>query len=81
MRGVFPEVFKVATITPIPKLRNLKADQAEHLKNYRPVTNLPFCSKILEKIVAQQLVDHMTQFNLHESFQSEHRDRPRSYSK
>ena len=67
---VFPDVFKLSTVTPIPKSRNLKAVQAELLMNYRPVANLPFVSKVLEKVVALQLTNHMTRFMLHEPFQS-----------
>ena len=37
---------------------------------YRPVANLPFVSKVLEKVVALQLTNHMTTFKLHEPFQS-----------
>ena len=40
------------------------------MKNYRPVSNLPFISKIVEKIVASQLEEHMTKQNLHEITQS-----------
>uniref|UniRef100_A0A3P9L4L3 Reverse transcriptase domain-containing protein n=1 Tax=Oryzias latipes TaxID=8090 RepID=A0A3P9L4L3_ORYLA len=38
--------------------------------NLRPISNLPFISKILEKIVASQLSHHLTQNDLFEPFQS-----------
>ena len=45
----------------------------ENLKNYRPVSNLPFLSKVLEKVVLQQLLDHLESNNLLEPFQSAYR--------
>ena len=38
--------------------------------NYRPISNLPFLSKILERVVAAQLHDHLKHNNLFEKFQS-----------
>ena len=40
------------------------------LKNYGPVSNLPSISKIVEKIVSSQLLDHIESNNLGESLQS-----------
>ena len=40
------------------------------LKNYRPVSNLSFISKILERIVFNQITDHLIKNNLIETFQS-----------
>ena len=40
------------------------------LKNYRPVSNLPFISKVLEKVVDKRLERHLTDNKLHEGFQS-----------
>ncbi|MDF4285579.1 reverse transcriptase family protein, partial [Vibrio parahaemolyticus] len=40
------------------------------LANYRPISNLPFMSKILEKVVADQLCDFLHDNNLSEEFQS-----------
>ena len=45
----------------------------ETLSNYRPVSNLPFLSKILEKAVAEQLVAHLDANNLQVKFQSAYR--------
>ena len=53
-----------------PKKANLPLD---FLKNYRPVSGLPFISKIVEKVVASRLRDHMTYNNLNEPFQSAYR--------
>ena len=38
--------------------------------NFRPVSNLPFISKVLEKVVAVQLVDYINDNDLGESLQS-----------
>ena len=38
--------------------KKVGADQ-EQLCNYRPVSNLPFASKVLEKVVLRQLLDYM----------------------
>ena len=50
--GHVPEEFKVAHVTPL--LKNTSLDK-NVLKNYRPVSNLPFVSKVLERAVAKQL--------------------------
>ena len=44
------------------------------LKNYRPVSNLPFLSKILEKVVLSQLKGHLLKYNLLDSHQSAYRE-------
>ena len=54
--GVFPSNLKHANITPLLKKENL---DKEILKNYRPVSNLPFLSKVIEKIVAARLRTHL----------------------
>ena len=43
------------------------------LKNFRPVSNLPFLSKILEKVVLAQLESHLSRNNLREVCQSAYR--------
>ena len=39
-------------------------------KNFRPVSNLPYVSKLSERAAADQLMDHMTINELHSVFQS-----------
>ena len=68
--GTFPSIFKQALVTPLLKKQGL---DSEIPKNFRPVSNLHFVSKVLEKIVAQQLNDHLQRNNLHEPFQSAYR--------
>ena len=38
--------------------------------NYTPVPNISFLSKVIERIVAQQLNSHLTRNGLHEDLQS-----------
>ena len=45
--GVFPSAFKKALVTPLLKKTTLDANE---VKNYRPVSNLCFVSKIVEKL-------------------------------
>ena len=54
--------------------RKKSLDQNE-LKNYRPVSNLSFVPKIIEKLVLSQLSDHLSANNLYNRFQSAYRPR------
>ena len=68
--GTFPSQLKSALVTPILKKPSL--DQ-EVLKNYRPVSNLPYVSKALESIVAARFVTHCNNNNLMNYHQSAYR--------
>ena len=68
--GQFPRSFSHALVKPLLKKPN--AD-CEILKNYRPVSNLTFLSKILEKVVARRLFTYMSENGLHEKMQSAYR--------
>ena len=72
MNSEVPNQFKQATVRPLLKKTGL--DQ-EIFKNYRPVSNLPFLSKVLEKVVAKQLEDHLNTNSLHDDLQSAYRAR------
>lgn len=41
-----------------------------HRKCYQPVSNLPECSKLLERVILRQLVEHVMNNNLLEERQS-----------
>ena len=69
--GTVPDCHKSALITPLLKKPNL---DPENLKNYRPVSNLPFLSEILEKIVLSQLKEHLLSNNLLDPKQSAYRE-------
>jgi hypothetical protein len=53
--SIVPLCFKNAIVRPLLKKHDL--DQNE-LNNYRPVSNLSFLSKILEKVVLKQLIEY-----------------------
>lgn len=65
--GYVPRSYKVAVIKPLLKKPSLDPDV---LANYRPISNLPFISKILEKVVVTQLLEHLQRNSLFEMFQS-----------
>ena len=69
-QGKCPNFFKQAPVTPILKKSSL---DKEILKNYRPVSNLNFISKILERVVAVQLQTHLDEAGLMTAFQSAYR--------
>ena len=58
------ECLKDAVLFPLIKQLDSFTD-IENLKNYRPVSNLVFISKLIERVVADRLGHHMTQNNLH----------------
>ena len=63
--GIVPQLWKKAIVTPLQKKRN-----AAGMTNYRPISVLPVLSKILERVVQLQLVDHFLHHNLISPFQS-----------
>ena len=70
--AIVPLSLKTALIRPLLKKSGL---DKEVLKNYRPVSNLSFISKVLEKVVAKRIDDHMLDNNLYSSVQSAYRER------
>ena len=65
-----PQSFRQAIVRPL--LKKLGLDN-EVFKNYRPVSNLPFVSKVLEKIVAARLEAHLHSNSLYDEVQSAYR--------
>ncbi len=70
--GVFPTALKYALIRPILKKPNT---DPEVLKNYRPISNLNFLSKVIEKVVMSRLDEHMNINSLHDMYQSAYREK------
>ena len=66
----FPNELKRAFLTPLIKKIIL---DAEIFKNYRLVSNLSLFSKLIERIVCVQLVNHLDKNGLYEVFQSAYR--------
>ena len=65
--GYVPQSLKVAVIKPLLKKPDLETDK---LENYRPISNLPFLSKLLEKAIDRQLSIYLSSNHIHETFQS-----------
>src|SRR5437899_1831577 len=68
--SIFPNEFKSAIVTPLHKKHSLPI---EDLSSYRPISNLNFISKILERIIHNRLNHHLTSFPSLSPFQSAYR--------
>ena len=49
-QGTFPNMLKIAKVTPL-----FKSHDAENVANYRPISVLPAFSKVLERIMYNQI--------------------------
>ena len=65
-----PKQFKHALVRPLIKKSTL---DAEVLNNFRPVSNLNFISKLIEKIVSKRIRDYISVTGLGTKFQSAYR--------
>ena len=63
----FQHLVSPSIIFPLIKKQGL---DPEILKNYRPVANLSFISKIIEKAIATQIHDHFINNDIVDNFQS-----------
>ena len=68
--GTFPSALKQALIFPLLKKSSL---DSENLTNYRPVSNLAFISKTIERVIAKQFQNHMSEYNMYQPMQSAYR--------
>ena len=68
--GSFPGTWKSAIVRPLIKKPTLPKD---NLSNYRPISNLSFISKILEKVIYSRLCSHLDSFQSLSPFQSAYR--------
>ena len=57
--SIYPDAWKLANVTPI-----LKKGDKQLTKNYRPISLLPICGKIFEKIVFNHLYSYFNVNNL-----------------
>ena len=69
-KGHLPASQKEAIITPIVKKPGLDPDDA---KSYRPISNLSFISKVLERIVSHQVREYLLRSDLMAPLQSAYR--------
>ena len=63
---------KTALIRPLLKKTVLDSDI---LKNYRPVSNLTFISKVIEKVASGSLNEHLIKNSMFDPLQSAYRDK------
>ena len=66
----FPAKLKEALITSLLKKTNL---DVEELKNFRPVSNLPYVGKIIERAAINQLQCYIDDNDLHTKYQCAYR--------
>ena len=57
--SIYPNMWKLANVTPIHKKENKQI-----IKNYRPISLLPICSKLFEKIIFKHLYNYLSTNNL-----------------
>ncbi len=69
--GIFLTAWKFSIVVPIPKTGDVNDPS-----NYRPISLLPVLSKLLEKIVSSQLIQHLESNHLLSNTQ--HGFRPKS---
>ena len=74
-QGWLPQSQKHATITPILKKKGLDEND---VASFRPISNLTFLSKVIERMVNRQLMDFLESHQLLPRFQSGFRSRPRT---
>jgi len=68
--GVFPSRLKHSIITPVIKKSTMDPNS---LKSYRPIANITFLSKVVEKAATCQVTDHVDSNCLGEQYQSAYR--------
>ena len=68
--GIFPSSEKISLVKPLLKKPTL---DPETLNNYRPVSNLTYLHKLIEKSILSQLLPHLTKNKCISKFQSAYR--------
>ena len=63
-QGIFPYSLKLAKITPVHKRGDMKL-----CTNYRPISSLPFLSKIYERLMVNRIISFFSSFSLFSSKQ------------
>src|SRR6187399_2542757 len=70
LEGIFPDSFKSASVRPLLKKHNLPTHD---LSSFRPISNLNFISKVLERIILSRINNHLQTFPSICPFQSAYR--------
>jgi len=68
--GIFPSVLKEARVRPLLKKSTLDPDNAS---SYRPISNLSYISKLVERVVVKRFTNHVGTHNLFPVQQSAYR--------
>lgn len=63
--GEFPDQWRKAHVLPLPKVSNPQLPN-----QFRPISILPFLSKIIESVVHKQVTDYLSKSSLFNRFQS-----------
>ena len=74
--GIFPDSWKYANVQPIHKKSNRQLKS-----NYRPISLLPICGKILEKVIFDQVSSFLDDNKLISKNQSDFRPGDSTYIK
>ena len=64
--GFFPDTWKESIVTPLLKKQGLDLV----FKNFRPISNLSFVSKLAERVPADQIQSYLNEHDLFPSLQS-----------
>ena len=57
--GIFPDIWAIATVTPIPKTGN------KHIvNNWRPISIIPFIGKLMEKLCNSLYMRHLNMYDI-----------------
>ena len=67
--GFFPDIWKESIVTPLLKKQGLDLV----FKNFRPISNLSFVSKLAERVAADQIQSYLNEHDLFPSLQSAYR--------
>ena len=67
---MIPKSLKTALIRPL-----LKKTCLDILKNYRPISNLTFILRVIEKVISGRLNEHLINSSLFDPLQSAYRDK------
>ena len=65
--GIVPPSLKQAILSPLLKRAQLDHEQ---YPNFRPISNLQFLAKLVEKVIAIRVLDHLFTNDLEDRFQS-----------
>ena len=68
--GIFPNDLKSTFVKPLLKKTTLDSNDN---KNYRPIFNLSFLSKLIERVIANQIHLHLSSNGLVSEYQSAYR--------